>query len=118
MRIYIQGAWKQSQVPMLVRRAVQVADVVLATGHVPFVPQLWHLWQLLSPKQAHVWDELELKWLAACDALLFLNPTVYGRPGQALYDFAQRQGLRIFRGKGDFLRAVKKGWPKNLVEAT
>ena len=54
MRIYIASPYTGDEA-INVRNACHVADILVERGHVPFIPHLSHLWQLISPKSYSFW---------------------------------------------------------------
>ncbi len=54
------------------RAAIEAADRILELGHVPFVPHLTILWDLMSPKSHKDWLSMDLYWIKKCDVLLRL----------------------------------------------
>lgn len=79
MRIYIAAPYTKGDQSLNVRRAIIVAERIIAAGHIPFVPLLYHLWRLMSPHEYGYWMTLDLSWIEACDALVWLDGESSGR---------------------------------------
>jgi hypothetical protein len=47
-----------------------VADTLTAYGAAPFIPHLFHFWELMSPRPYEDWLELDFDMLERCDALV------------------------------------------------
>ena len=73
MIIYISAPYSKGDVCENVRRACFAGDELLRKGHTPFIPHLYHLWHLISPKSYETWMKLGLSTLSWCDALLRLD---------------------------------------------
>lgn len=70
MRVYIAAPYSQPDVMLNIRAAVDLADQVLARGHIPFVPHLTGFWHLVSPRPYPFWMAYDNAWLLLCDVLL------------------------------------------------
>lgn len=93
VRIYIAGPYTRGDIAENLRRAVAMADVVLAAGHVPFVPHLTHLWHLISPKPYETWLQLDLAWLDQCQVLIRLPGESHGADAEVAY--AKEHGIPV-----------------------
>lgn len=72
IRVYIAGPYTKGNVNENVREAVLAADELVALGYLPFVPHLYHLWDLMQPHPYEHWMMLDMGWLRTCDVLLRL----------------------------------------------
>jgi hypothetical protein len=70
--IYVSAPYSLGNVTDNVRRACNAGDVILAKGHIPFIPHLSHLWHLISPKSYEEWLRIDMALLDMCDALVRL----------------------------------------------
>lgn len=70
--VYISGPYTKGDQGQNVRTAVYAASLVFSFGHVPFVPHLYHFWDLMFPGEYRQWMELGILWLQKCDAVLRL----------------------------------------------
>ena len=73
MIIYISSPYSKGDVSKNIRRACFAGDEILKKGHIPYVPHLTHLWDLISPKPWEDWLKIDLELLSMCDALLRLD---------------------------------------------
>ena len=71
MKIYISGPYSNHMVEGT-RNAICAAEGVRKLGHLPFVPHLSLLWDLVCPSPYDEWIKYDLEWLAECDAILRL----------------------------------------------
>lgn len=67
--VYIAGPYTSGNVNENVRIAVNTAEQVKSLGLVPFVPHLYHLWDLINPHSYGYWMELCLGWVPKCQAV-------------------------------------------------
>ncbi len=72
MKIYVASPYSKGDVCENVRIACLAGDEILKKGHTPFIPHLYHLWHLISPKPWAEWIRMDILWLGMCDALLRL----------------------------------------------
>ena len=54
-----------------VRRAMRVADAIMAKGHVPILPHLSHFWHLETPRSYKEWIDYGMALLKLCDAVYY-----------------------------------------------
>lgn len=73
MLIYISAPYSLGDVAQNVRIACLASDKVLAKGHTPFVPHLYHLWHIISPKPYEEWLKIGLDLIPRVDAVLRLS---------------------------------------------
>lgn len=72
MRVYIAGPLTQGDNFHNIHAALNTAQLLLETGHFPFVPHLTALWDIVIPNAYETWIAYDLGWLAACDCVLRL----------------------------------------------
>jgi hypothetical protein len=70
--IYLASAYAIGDQAVNVRKSLEVAEQLIAMGHTPYVPLLTHFWHFASPHSQTYWLDLDLQWLANCDAVLRL----------------------------------------------
>lgn len=105
MRVYIAGPYTRGDVMLNIREAILAADQVLAAGHVPFVPHLTGFWHVISPHPYQVWIDMDLVWLAECDAMIRLPGVSSGSDGEVR--FAEEHGIPVYYGVEAFLQAYR-----------
>jgi hypothetical protein len=54
------------------RNAILAAEKLRNYGHLPFVPHLSLLWDLVCPSPYKEWIAYDMAWLKECDAILRL----------------------------------------------
>ena len=94
MLIYIASPYSLGDQSLNVRRQIEAADKLLEMGHIPLLPCLSHLWQLISPKPYDEWLRIGIAWLDYCDALLRLDGESKGADREVNY--AYKLGLKIY----------------------
>lgn len=75
------------------RRAIHAADALLAAGWIPFVPHLYHYWNLAIPHQYEDWMALDAAWLERCAVLVRLPGESPGADREVA--LARRLGMAI-----------------------
>jgi len=76
VKVYIAGPYTHGGQAPNVRAVIAAGDQLRASGFLPFLPHLSHLWELVSPHDYDYWMSYCLGWLRACDVMLRL-------PGQS-----------------------------------
>ena len=71
--IYIASPYSKGDVCENVRYACLSGDAIVAKGHQVFIPHLYHLWNIISPKPYEEWLRISRVWMSYCDALLKLG---------------------------------------------
>jgi len=92
--IYISAPYTLGDTAQNVRRAIEVADILLARGHIPFIPHLTHFWHFISPKTHREWMEIDKAILERCDAVLRLDGESRGADEEVAH--AEKMGLKIY----------------------
>lgn len=93
-RIYVAGPYSTGDAMANIRRALSVADCLIALEAAPYVPHLSGFFDLLFPHPWAFWIEQDLQWLACCHALVRL-PGLSAGAGIEV-DQARRLGLPVF----------------------
>jgi hypothetical protein len=106
LRVYVAGPYTDGDQAMNVRRVVLAADALVAAGHVPFVPHLYHFWHLISPKPYEVWMRLDAEWLTTCDAMIRLPGKSSGSDREV--ELAGLHGLPVYESVEEFLRETRR----------
>jgi hypothetical protein len=73
MRVYVAGPYTKPDPEANTLQALKVADTLLAMGHTPFVPHLYHYWEAFSPKPYEIWTGLDMQWLEQCEAVFLIT---------------------------------------------
>jgi hypothetical protein len=92
--VYISGPYSAPDPIENIRKALLVADTLLAYNCAPLVPHLTAFWHLLSPKSYEEWLEIDHDHVAVCDAL-------YRFPGESPgadreMEYARKLGIPVF----------------------
>lgn len=72
MRIYLAAPYERPDPITNLRPVLTAAEILIRAGHIPFVPHLTMLWDLVYPHGTDFWYEYDLSWLEVCDAVLRL----------------------------------------------
>lgn len=73
MYIYIAGPLTHGDPLVNTRNAILAGEAVRKAGHIPFIPHLDIVWNLVVPGITYEdWMDWDLAWLSRCDALICL----------------------------------------------
>jgi len=94
--VYVAGPYTQGSLDDNIRNAVLVADVLELTFNcAPFIPHLFHFWELMSPRPYESWLALDFDMLERCDALIRIEGHSPG--GDREVKYAEQLGIPVFR---------------------
>jgi len=94
LRVFIAGPLTVGDHDANVQAFIEAADRVVNTGHIPYVPALTHLWNLISWHPREFWLDYGIEWLATCTALLRLPGESEGADREEVY--ARSMGIPIY----------------------
>jgi len=99
MYIYVAGPLTKGPRPENIHNALKAGERIRNRGHIPFVPHLYELWDIVSPQDYEFWMEMDFKWLEKCDALVRLPGESSGadREVQRAYEL----NIPVFYGMED-----------------
>jgi hypothetical protein len=97
--VYIAGPLTAGKRMENVRKAMKVADRILALGHIPFLPHLSEYWDHESPKQYETWMSLDFAWLAKCNVLVRMPGKSLGADREV--EFARANGMPVLYTTND-----------------
>lgn len=100
--VYIAGPYSQPDPVTNTQAAIDAAEEVYAMGYTPVVPHLAMLWHLYRPHPYEWWLELDLRLLAACDALLRLPGHSDGAEREVI--FARAHGISVVYGTDELAK--------------
>lgn len=70
LRVYVAGPYTKPDPDTNTDKAIAVANHLLDAGFAPFVPHLTHFWEQRHHRPYEDWMQLDVAWVAVCDALL------------------------------------------------
>mgnify|MGYP001591394878 CR=1 FL=1 len=106
MYVYVAGPYTNGDSVLNVRAVCAAAERIIAAGHVPFVPHLYHLWHLIAPKEYQYWLDLDRAWLRKCEVMVRLPGHSPGADKEA--EWAKEEGIAVISLE-DFLRRAGGG---------
>ena len=113
MHVYCAGPLYGSGRPSEnIRRMMEIGDSVMFIGHVPFVPHLFHFWDLVRPHDSRHWLDLDLAWLERCDVMLRISGASPGADEEE--DFAVAHSIPV--GTMNYERAMKPTLLQDMLE--
>ena len=93
--VYVAGPLHTSGIELEnVRRALQVAERIVAIGHVPFVPHLTSFWHLVFPHERDYWLQLDNAVLSRCDMIYRMRGESHGADAEV--ELAKTMGMRVY----------------------
>lgn len=102
MRVYIAGPYTHGSWGENVRNAIEAAEAVWESGHVPFIPHtMTSLWSLLVDRTGHEWLEYDIEWLKKCDALIRISG--YSEGSDTEVEFCENHGIPVYYSVEEFL---------------
>ena len=86
-RVYVAGPISKNEKSINrpidnVKQALQVALRIRKYGYTPFVPHLYHFWDLLNPQSYEYWIKMDIEWLVVCDVLFRMGGASRGAEGE------------------------------------
>lgn len=104
--VYISGPYSKGDTEQNVKNAILAGDRVAELGFRPFIPHLYHFWNMLRPHDYRFWMDQDLGWVRDCRALIRLNGESPG--GDEEKELARKIGRFVFDGMEAFEEYVKK----------
>ena len=94
MKIYIAGPITKGDQFQNVRRASDVATLLLEMGHTPYVPHMTCLWHMIHPQSYERWLSFDFEWISVCDAVLRMDGDSDGADREVA--FAKECNIPVF----------------------
>jgi hypothetical protein len=101
-RIYIASPYSRGDVAANVKRQIDVADILIASGYAPFVPLLSHFQHMIHPRPEEDWKRLDMEWLRGCSAVLRLYGHSPGADAEVIE--AERLGIPVYYSLDELLK--------------
>lgn len=95
MKIYIASPYSHGDIAINVRLSILAAEKIREKGHLPFVPLLSHLWQMISPHDVGYWMGMDKEWVLECDGVLRLPGESEGADEEVR--LAMQHGKKVYR---------------------
>jgi hypothetical protein len=108
--VYVAGPYSIGDQAENVRKAILMAERLIAEGFIPFIPHLSHLWQLMSPHKYEFWMELDAHYLLRCDALLRIPGESAGADREV--ELAKSKWIPVFYNFPDLIKGLT---PENSI---
>lgn len=103
LHVYIAAPITLGHRPSNINHAILAASQVAHAGHIPFVPHLYELWDLIDPHPYEFWMNQDFAWIQKCDALIRLPGASSGADREA--DYAKNAvRIPVYYGIEEFLR--------------
>ena len=90
--------------------AIVLADKLMGWGFVPYVPHLYHWWDLMYPHDWEAWMNQCLPWITACDVLLRSPGESKGADREV--EHAKANGIPVVYSEAELLE-----WERSRREA-
>ena len=96
-RMYVAGPLNSSGDRLEnVHAAIEVGEQLIELGFIPFIPHLYHYWDLHSEHSSGYWLTLDRAWLETCGALVRIPGISIGADIEV--DWARDLGIPVFMG--------------------
>lgn len=102
--VYISGPYSNGGTNSNVQAAIHTADRLRELGLVPFIPHLYHLWDLVHPHNYEYWMDLCLDWVPKCQALLRLPGDSTGADRECA--LAVHSGVPVFSTIPEIIKSM------------
>lgn len=103
LRVYIAGPLTKGHRPANVRDAIDAAERIALRGHIPFIPHLFDIWEIIHPHNYEFWMRQDMSWLALCDVLVRLPGDSPGADREV--EAAIQSGIPVFYGIQEFMES-------------
>lgn len=70
--VYVCAPYEAAQAAN-VRRAVVVGERIRVLGHLPYIPHLCHLWDLVMPHEQAFYVAMDADWIVRCDVMVVVD---------------------------------------------
>lgn len=104
MRVYVAGPYTLGDRSENVRKAMLATDRLIASGHEPFCPLLFHFQDLAFPRPWQDWIRVDLAWLPFAEALIRLPGESEGADIEVAR--ARELGIPIIHSVGVFVERM------------
>ena len=94
LRVYIASPYTQGDPAINVKRQMDVFNMLMDHGVIPFAPTWAHFQHLYEPKGYEEWMEWCLEWVQQCDAVLRLEG--YSPGADREVELAEKLGIKVF----------------------
>ena len=94
MIIYIAAPYTSGRITENIKQVCDIGDILLARGHIPYIPHINHLWDLISPKSYKTWMRIDLEILSRCDAVLRIGGKSVGANKEVRY--AEKLNIPVY----------------------
>ena len=101
-KIYIAGPYSKGDVAINVKRAMDVANVLINMGFAPFCPHLSHFLHMNNAQPYEKWLDLDNQFIPVCDALLRLPGESSGSDKEVA--LAESLGIPVYYSINDLPR--------------
>lgn len=104
--VYVAGPYTTGNPNTNVRQAISYGEITRRAGLLPFVPHLYHLWDLANPHEYEYWMGLCLGWVVRCQAVLRLPGQSSGADRECA--LAREHGIPVFTDIVELLNAINR----------
>lgn len=106
LRIYVAGPYTKGDQAVNVRNAIFAGNYCRLLGHIPFIPHLSMIWQMLTPHDdVNFWYEYDMECLKVCDAVLLIEGDSVGAENEVAW--AEEHGLKVYHNVFEIPRVPK-----------
>jgi hypothetical protein len=81
-RVYLASPYTLGDVAVNVRKQMEMANLLIDLGYLPFVPLLYHFQHMFFPRAYEEWLAIDKEWVTVCDCVLRLEGESKGADGE------------------------------------
>lgn len=94
IKVYIASPYTKGNQAVNVRRQIDMVDLLMNNGFVPYAPLYSHFQHLVHPRPYQDWIDIDLFWVEDCDCLLRLDGESNGADIEVTH--AKENGKPVF----------------------
>ena len=72
LKVFISSPYTLGDKEENVKKSLEVANILIKKGFLPFAPLIYHYQHLLFPQTEEVWLAFDIDWMLECDVVLRL----------------------------------------------
>lgn len=113
-RVFIAGPYTKPDQAENTRLAILAGHRLIAAGHFPFIPHLFHFMHFIIPADYEVWTRQDFEWLEMCEALIRLPGESAGADAEV--ERAKQLCIPVYYSVQEFFDAEKRRIHEEMCE--
>lgn len=99
-KIFIAGPYTKGDVAINVKRAMDIANIIIDLGHAPFCPHLTHFLHMNKAQPYEKWLAIDAEFLKSCDVVIRISGESNGADKEV--SLAKKLGIPVYYGLNEF----------------